>query len=106
MAQFDVYRNSGKHRDAIPYVVTVQSSLYDDYRRRVVIPLARKSYLHAVLVPRFNPTFQIENTEVVLHPLEIVSVDVGSLGAFVVSLAENGQQIIEAIDALITRAHR
>ncbi len=29
MAQFDVHRNTGRHRDDIPYVVLVQSSLYD-----------------------------------------------------------------------------
>lgn len=106
MAQFDVHRNRGQHREAIPYVVTVQSSLFDEYRRRVVIPLVRKSYLSAVMVPRFNPTFEIEDTQVVLHPLEIVSIDVGNLGAFVSSIAESGQQIVDAIDALVTRAHR
>ncbi len=105
MAQFDVYQNPGQHADAIPYVVTVQSSLFDDYRRRVVIPLVRKSYLEAVLLPRFNPTFKIEKTEVVLHPFEMVSVDVENLGPLVASLADCGQQIIEAVDALITRAH-
>ena len=39
MAQFDVHRNPGKNRDAIPFVVLVQSSLFDSYRRRVVVPL-------------------------------------------------------------------
>ena len=106
MAQFDVHRNRGQHREPIPYVVTVQSSLFDDYRRRVVIPLVRKSYLSAVMVPRFNPTFEIEDTQVVLHPLEFVSIDVGNLGAFVSSIAESGQQIVDAIDALVTRAHQ
>ena len=106
MAQFDVHRNHGQHREAIPYVVTIQSSLFDDYRRRVLIPLVRESYLDAVLVPRFNPIFEIEKTKVVLHTLENVSVDVGKLGAYVSSLAESGQQIVDAINALVTRAHR
>src|SRR3989338_9324260 len=35
MAQFDVHRNIGKQRETIPYVVIVQSSLFDSYRRRV-----------------------------------------------------------------------
>ncbi|WP_373851344.1 CcdB family protein, partial [Delftia acidovorans] len=38
MAQFDVHRNKGALRDSIPYVVVVQSSLFDRYRRRVVVP--------------------------------------------------------------------
>jgi hypothetical protein len=45
MAQFDVHRNPGRHRDSIPFVVIVQSTLYDDYRRRVVVPLVNKSSL-------------------------------------------------------------
>ena len=45
MAQFDVHRNVGKQREVIPYVVIVQSSLFESYRRRVVIPLVRRSHL-------------------------------------------------------------
>ena len=48
MAQFDVHRNPGKQREAIPFVVVVQSSLYDGYRRRVVIPLALRSSLSSL----------------------------------------------------------
>jgi hypothetical protein len=48
MTQFDVYRNPGRHRDSIPFVVVVQSSLYDDYRRRVVVPLVDKSSIGKV----------------------------------------------------------
>ncbi len=36
MAQFDIHRNKGQLRDAIPYVVVVvvvvQTSLFDSYR--------------------------------------------------------------------------
>jgi hypothetical protein len=28
MAQFDIHRNSGKHKDAIPFVVVVQSAQF------------------------------------------------------------------------------
>lgn len=105
MAQFDVHRNRGKNRDAIPYVVIVQSSIFDDYRRRVVIPLVKKSYLDSVSLPRFNPTFIIENTSVVLHPLETVSIANSKLGRFVQTLTGQGQLIIDALDELLTRAH-
>ena len=105
MAQFDVHRNHGQNQDAIPYVVIVQSSIFDDYRRRAVVPLVRRSYLDSVSFPRFNPTFIIEKTRVVLHPLEIVSVATKNLGPLVQSLADDGQQIIDALDELITRAH-
>jgi len=104
MAQFDVHRNTGKHRDDIPYVVLVQSSLYDSYRRRVVVPLVKKTLLGKISNPRFNPTFRIEQSQVVLHPLEIVSIPDEQLGEFVQSLNQEGNQIIDALDELLTRS--
>ncbi len=104
MAQFDVHRNIGRHRDAIPFVVVVQSSQFDDYRRRVVIPLVRKSAVGKLSHASFNPTFKIRGTPVVLHPLEIVSVPLEQLGDVVESLSEEGQQIIAALDELLSRA--
>lgn len=104
MAQFDVHRNTGKNRDAIPFVVLVQSSLFDSYRRRVVVPLVRQSSLATISDARFNPTFSIESIAVVLHPLEIVSVPNEQLGEFVESLAHEGNRIMDALDELLTRA--
>jgi toxin CcdB len=103
MAQFDVHRNPGRHRDTIPFVVIVQSTLYDDYRRRVVVPLVKKSSIGTVTNARFNPTFRIKGVSVVLHPLEIVSVAKENLGEQVESLAEEGDRIIAALDELVTR---
>ena len=104
MAQFDVHHNTGKHRGDIPYVVLVQSSLYDGYRRRVVVPLVRKALLGKIANPRFNPLFKIEGLSVVLHPLEMVSIPVEQLGSFVQSLSNDGNRIADALDGLLTRA--
>ena len=107
MAQFDVHRNSGKQREAIPYVVIVQSSLFDSYRRRVVIPLVRRSNLASsasfVDLP-LNPVFIVEGIEVILHPLEIVSVATEQLGEKVTTLAQEGDRITGAMDELLTHA--
>jgi toxin CcdB len=104
MAQFDVHRNIGKHRDSIPYVVVAQSSQFDDYRRRVVVPLVRKAAVGKLSHATFNPTFKVRGTAVVLHPLEIVSIPIEQLGELVGSLSEEGQQIIAALDELLSRA--
>ena len=103
MAQFDVHRNIGRHKDAIPFVVVVQSSQFDGYRRRVVVPLVEiggRQLSHA----SFNPTFKIRGTSVVLHPLEIVLFPLEQLGDVVGSLSEEGRQIIAALDELLSRA--
>jgi toxin CcdB len=107
MAQFDVHRNTGKQREAIPYVVIVQSSLFDSYRRRVVIPLVRRSHLDSVASlagAPLNPAFTVEGVEVVLHPLEIVSVATDQLGEKIATLEQEGDRITAAMDELLTRA--
>jgi toxin CcdB len=104
MAQFDVHRNIGKHWDSIPFVVVVQSSQFDDYRRRVVAPLVRKSAVGKLSHASFNPTFKVRGALVVLHPLEIVSIPIEQLGDRVGSLSDEGQQIIAALDELLSRA--
>lgn len=64
---------------SVPMVVLVQSSLFDGYRRRVVVPL-------------------------VLHPLDMVSVATDRLGPCVGNLSEQGQAIADALDELLTRS--
>ena len=103
MAQFDVHRNPGRHRDDIPYVVLVQSAAFDDYARRVVVPLVRKAALGKVTNVRFNPGFRIEGIAVVQHPLEIVSVATRQLGDYVTSLRNDGNRITDALDELLTQ---
>jgi toxin CcdB len=104
MAQFDVHRNVGRHKDGIPFVVVAQSRLFDDYRRRVVIPLVRKAALSRIPNTRLNPSFRIKGVAVVLHPLELVSVANEHLGECVGSLAEEGDAIVAALNELFTRA--
>ncbi len=107
MAQFDVHWNIGKQRETIPFVVVVQSSLYDSYRRRVVVPLVRRSSLDRTAAfddSPLNPVFTVKGIKVVLHPLEIVSVAVDQLGEKVATLAQEGDRITGAMDELLTRA--
>ena len=104
MAQFDVHRNVGKLKDAIPLVVVVQSAQFDDYRRRVVVPLVRATSTGKIGYARFNPTFRILGMNVVLHPLDIGSVPLEQLGPRVGSLSDDGQQIIAALDELLSQA--
>lgn len=104
MAQFDVHRNLGRSRDSIPFVVIVQSSLFDDYRRRIVVPLVEKSRVGEIANSRLNPTFRIKGKSVFLHPLEIVPVGIDQLGELVGSLAEESDRIVAALDELLIRA--
>ncbi len=107
MAQFDVHRNKGMLRETIPFVVVVQSAQFDRYRRRVVVPLVLQSALPnntPTIGSRMNPTFTIEGMDVVLHPLDMVSVALDQLGDFIGSISDHGQKITDALDELFTRS--
>ena len=107
MAQFDVHLNPGPMRATVPMVVVVQSSLFDGYRRRVVVPLVLRSALPAgakLAGTRMNPLFKIKGQSLVLHPLDMVSVASDQLGPCVGSLADQGQAIADALDEMLTRS--
>jgi toxin CcdB len=85
----------------------VQSSLFASYRRRVVVPLVRRNVLPArtnSVGSRLNPVFQVEGVDVVLHPLDMVSVATDQLGEHVATLTEFGQDITDALDELLSRS--
>lgn len=107
MAQYDVHLNPGPMRKTVPMVVLVQSSLFEGYRRRVVLPLVLRSALPAgakVAGTRLNPLFRLRGQTLVLHPLDMVSVALDQLGPCVGSLADQGQAIADALDELLTRS--
>jgi toxin CcdB len=106
MAQFDVHRNKGSQKESIPFVVVIQSARFDAYRRRVVVPLVLRQHAPGASISgsRMNPIFSIDGVEVVLNPLQFVSVATDQLGDRVDSLADHAQQITDAMDELITRA--
>jgi toxin CcdB len=107
VSQFDIHRNTGRNRAAIPYVLVVQSSLFARAQRRVVVPLVSTEVLGRVgQLPAspVNPVFEVEGCPVVLNPLEIVSIPLDSLGELVGSLAAQGDVVVAALDELFARA--
>jgi len=51
-----------------------------------------------------NPVFAIDSVEVMLHPLEVVSVATDQLGEKVDNISAEGDRIMAAMDELLTRA--
>ena len=103
MAQFDVHRTKGGQRTVTPYLVIVQSRRFDDFRRRVIIPLVDKA-INPPTEAALNPVFVIESRPMVLHTLQIISIPAEHLGERIGSLADDGDRIIAALDLLISRA--
>jgi toxin CcdB len=106
MAQFDVHRNPGRSRSAIPFVVVVQSRRFDAHARRLVAPLLFAALTEARRYPDLAPRFRIVGQDVVLDPLQLQTVPREMLGEVVTSLADDASAsaIINAIDVVLTRA--
>lgn len=99
--QFAVYANVGQNKN-IPYVVVVQSKIFDA-SRRVVVPLVRKS-THSPTPSRFTPELTVAGQRVILQPLEMTSVPLAVLNKPAGTLKDQGQRIIDALDELFTRS--
>lgn len=104
MAQYDV-RVNPSHRTGqdIPYLVEIQSDALDMSRRRVVVPLVRKSALRHI-DQILNPAFEIRGEILVLMPLDIAAIPETSLGETVISIKDESDRIIGALDLLLARA--
>lgn len=102
MAQFDVYENpNAVSKKTMPYLLDVQTDLLDTLATRVVVPLVISS---AMPKPgrHLNPAFSIGATGVIMSTAEIAGVSIKILGKKVFSLKENRNEIIAALDFLIT----
>jgi toxin CcdB len=103
MPQFDVHRNPGRSRAAVPFLVVVQSRRFDGLARRLVAPLLAVG-AQTVGYPELAPRFRILGQEVVLDPLQLQSVPRDLLGSAIASLADDDAsgRIIGAIDAVLS----
>ncbi len=102
MSQFDVYENrNAETREAIPYLLDVQAELLDDLATRVVVPLVKATAMGKA-ARRLNPEFRVKRHAVVMSTAELAGISVRSLGDKVGSLKERRDEIIAALDFLLT----
>jgi toxin CcdB len=101
MAQFDVYKapRGGDHS----LLVDVQTDFLSSMESRVVVPLiARKKLNPKERLARLNPMCEIDGIEYVLITQELAAIPTSVLGKRVATLAPHRDEIVSAIDMLIT----
>ena len=102
MSQFVLYENTNPDsRKAYPYFVDVQHSLLDSLNTRAVVPLISAKHL-AENITRLCPPVQIEGESFVLLTQQITNVPVSALQSPIGSLAYLRDEIIAALDFLVT----
>jgi toxin CcdB len=103
MAQFSVYRNKDKGTQAhTPLVLDVQSDLIVDLTTRVVIPLRLATALNGQIMQILTPKCEIENNVYVIITPQLAGISIKQLGEKVADLSQQRDDIIAALDLLLT----
>lgn len=103
MAQYGVHRNPNPQTKALmPYLLDVQSDLLADIGTRVVVPLCPASAMKGKLVKTLMPVFQIDNKSYVMLTPQLAGIERKRIGPEVVNFSGNRNQIIAALDLLLT----
>ncbi|QTF93724.1 MAG: CcdB family protein [Halomonas sp. BM-2019] len=103
MGQFDLYVNTDKDTNTTyPYLVDVQNNLLDSLNSRVVIPLTPISKSNTPYPENLCPIIKIKNKKFALLTHQLTSVPKSLLKKEEDSLAPNRDDIVAAIDFLVT----
>ena len=103
MAQFDVFVNANSRTvNQFPYLLEVQSNLFEDANRAVYIPLVSERKLKnpdEIL----NAVLTIAGKSVRLFPLDISSAPRSAMGKLVGNVQDDSDSVIAAMDLLFAR---
>ncbi len=103
MAQFDVYKNTNNATmSTYPYLVDIQSDLLSELRTTVVIPLISRSNHPGSQLETLHPEFKILGKKYIALTTLIAGIDRKALGDCITSFSDNRDDIISAIDLLVT----
>ncbi|GHB70395.1 plasmid maintenance protein CcdB [Psychrosphaera saromensis] len=103
MAQFSLYINKDKSSSrAYPYLIDVQSDLLSGLESRMVIPLTPLALLDTKAPTHLCPVIQLEEGSFVILTQQMTSVPTKVLKEEVRDLSTFRNEIIAALDFLIT----
>ena len=102
MSQFDVYENPNPETNqAIPYLLDVQADLLDALVTRVVVPLISITAAGKP-IKQLNPEFTVNENSVIMSTAELAGISIQSMGKKAGTLKDRRNEIIAALDFLIT----
>ena len=103
MAQYHIYENLNPNSKHIyPYLIDVQTTLLTDLETRIVIPVVLKSKFGKGIINNLNPIIIINKKEYVISTQQISGIPSNQLGASICDCLLSRQEILSAIDFLIT----
>jgi len=103
MPQFSVFKNKNPATKArVPYLLDIQSNLLSELETRVVVPLYAATAMKGKAIAVLTPTFEIEGKEYVAMTPQLAGISRKELGAEVEELTAYRDNIIAALDFLVT----
>lgn len=103
MSQFALYRNPNPDsRTSFPFLLDVQSDLIADLATRVVVPLSPAAAMKGKLIRTLTPLFEIEGEQYAMLTPQLAGVSRKPLGDRIGDLSARRDEIIAALDLLIT----
>jgi toxin CcdB len=103
MTQFSVYLNRNSETQAhTPLLLDVQNDLIADLTTRVVIPLRLVASMNGKVIQTLMPLCEIKNNIYVVMTPQLAGISVKQLGAKVADLTQRREDIIAALDLLVT----
>ncbi len=103
MSQFDVFKNANPStRSLYPYLVDIQSNTLSNLKTTVVIPLTGEKNYSGKPLSNLHPTFKISGKKYIGMTTLIAGVDKSILGDKTTSLAQHREQIVSALDFMVT----
>lgn len=101
MAQFDVYENqNSRTQELFPYLLDVQTGLLDDLQTRVVVPLSQLN--NQKPISNLTPLLNINGNNYLMLTPQLAGINKKELGNAITNLADGRQDILNALDFLIT----
>jgi len=99
VAQFDIYENiNPKTNQEIPFLLDIQNDILKNLQTRVVVPLVLNMQPANIL----NPQFEINNLTLTMSTAELAGISINNLGVTVCSVENKRDEIISAVDFMIT----
>lgn len=103
MPQFAVHRNANSAtKSAVPYLLDVQSDLIESLSTRVVVPLYPAAAMKGKTLRTLTPSFEIDGKQYVMVTPQLAGIPKKLLGAKVADLSTRRDEILAALDLLIT----
>lgn len=103
MPQFTVHRNPNPNtKTTYPLLLDIQSDLIADLHTQVVAPLCPASAMKGKLIKRLMPVFEIDGKQYAMLTPQLAGISKNQVGAKVADLVQHRDEIIAALDLLIT----